>query len=411
MPNHVENIVIIGAGQAGAQAAVSLRQKGFSGAITLVGDEGYQPYQRPPLSKKFLAGELPAERLALKAPNFYVDKQIELLTGRRAVAIERSRRRVILDDQQILPYDKLLLALGSRVREIPVAGARLSGVHYLRTIDDVTGIQTNFSSGQRLVIVGGGYIGLEVAAVAKQQGLDVIVVEAMQRVMARVVAPEVSQFYARLHREAGVEILCDTGVTAFEGDNRVEHVVTADGTRIPCDLVVVGIGIVPETTLAEAALIDCDDGILVDQYTTTNDADIFAAGDCTRHPSKLTGGLLRLESVANAIEQAKIAAVAMLGEPRAYDQVPWFWSDQYDIKLQIAGLAHDYDSVILRGNPDTNSFAVFYLREGRLIAVDAINRAREFMQGKKLVLNGAAIPPEELADDDTPFADIAKRYL
>jgi 3-phenylpropionate/trans-cinnamate dioxygenase ferredoxin reductase subunit len=411
MPNHVENIVIIGAGQAGAQAAVSLRQKGFDGAITLVGDEPYQPYQRPPLSKKFLAGELPAERLALKAPKFYVDKQIELATGRRAVAIERRHRRVILDDQQALTYDKLLLALGSRVREIPVVGARLSGVHYLRTINDVTAIQANFRAGQRLVVVGGGYIGLEVAAVAKQHGLEVTVVEAMERVMARVVAPEVSQFYARVHAEAGVEILCGAGVTAFEGGDRVRHVVTDTERRIPCDLVVVGIGIVPETTLAEAALLECDDGILVDEYTMTSDADIFAAGDCTRHPSKLTGGLLRLESIANAIEQGKIAALSMLGEREAYDQVPWFWSDQYDVKLQIAGLAQNYDSVVVRGDPNTNSFAVFYLKQGRLIAVDAINRPREFMQSKKLVTQGPVIPVEELADDDTPFPVIAKRYL
>ena len=411
MPNDVDNIVIIGAGQAGAQASMSLRQKGFSGAITLVGDEAYPPYQRPPLSKKFLAGELPTERLALKAPKFYVDKQIELVTGRRAVAIERQHQRVILDNDQVLAYDKLLLASGSRVREIPVAGASLAGIHYLRTIDDVTGIQQDFSAGQRLVIVGGGYIGLEVAAVATQHGLDVVVVEAMDRVMARVVAPEVSAFYARVHHDAGVKIDCNTVVTEFVGGDRVTHVVTADGRRIPCDLVLVGIGIVPETTLAETAMIHCDDGILVDEFATTNDSNIYAAGDCTRHPSKLTGGLLRLESVANAIEQAKVAALSMLGGHEAYDQVPWFWSDQYDIKLQIAGLAQNYDSVVLRGDPDTNNFAVFYLREGRLIAVDAINRPREFMQGKKLVPKAPEIPTAQLADDDTPFSVIAKRYL
>ncbi|MEE8306607.1 MAG: oxidoreductase C-terminal domain-containing protein, partial [Gammaproteobacteria bacterium] len=247
--------------------------------------------------------------------------------------------------------------------------------------------------------------------VAKQRGLEVAVVEVMERVMARVVAPEVSLFYARVHAEAGVEILCGTGVTAFEGGDRVSHVVTDTERRIPCDLVVVGIGIVPETTLAEAALLECDDGILVDEYTTTSDADIFAAGDCTRHPSKLTGGLLRLESVANAIEQGKIAALSILGEREAYDQVPWFWSDQYDVKLQIAGLAQNYDSVVVRGDPNTNSFAVFYLKQGRLIAADAINRPREFMQSKKLVTHGSVVPVEELADDDTPFPVIAKRYL
>lgn len=411
MPNGVAKIVIIGAGQAGAQAAVSLRQKGFDGAITVVGDEPHEPYQRPPLSKKFLAGELPVDRLALKAPKFYVDKQIELLTGRRAVSIERQYQRIILDDEQALPYDKLLLALGSRVREIPVPGASLAGIHYLRTIDDVIDIQQAFSAGQRLVIVGGGYIGLEVAAVARQSGLDVVVVEAMDRLMARVVAPEVSMFYARVHHDAGVKIHCNSGVTAFVGGDRVTHVVTADARRIPCDLVVVGIGIVPETTLAEAAMIHCDDGILVDAYTTTNDPNIFAAGDCSRHPSKLTGGLLRLESVANAIGQAKVAALSMLGERKVYEEVPWFWSDQYDIKLQIAGVAQGYDTTVLRGNPNANDFAVFYLRQGRLVAVDAVNRPKEFMQGKKLVPKGAEIPVAQLADDETSFSVIAQRYL
>ena len=411
MPDRVDNIVIIGAGQAGAQACVSLRQQGFDGAITIVGDENHPPYQRPPLSKKFLAGELPAKRLTLKAPNYYADKNIELITGRRAVSIERGRSRVRLDNEQVLPYSRLLLASGSRVREIPAPGASLPGINYLRTIVDVEAIQKNFRAGRRLVVVGGGYIGLEVAAIAKQQGLDVVVIEAMERVLARVVAPEVSQFYARVHREAGVEIQCGLGVTAFEGDEHVTQVVTSDGRRFPCDLVVVGIGIVPETTLAESAGLSCDDGIIVDAYAATSDPRIFAAGDCTRHPSTLTGGLVRLESVANAIEQAKVAARSMLGGHDAYDEVPWFWSDQYDVKLQIAGLAQDYDSVVVRGNPDTNEFAVFYLRQGRLIAVDAVNRPREFMQGKKLVSKAPMIPPAELADDTTPFPVIAKRYL
>lgn len=404
-------IVIIGAGQAGAQASVTLRQQGFEGAITIVGDEPYAPYQRPPLSKKFLAGELPVERLALKAPKFYADKAIDLELGRRAVAIDRNRQHVLLDNGQQLDYDRLLLTLGSRVREIPVPGASLGGIHYLRSIDDVKGIQQQFGPEQRLVIVGGGYIGLEVAAVAKQNGLDVTVVEAMDRVMARVVAPEVSAFYAQVHRDAGVHIRCNTGVTEFEGDGRVSHVTTADGERIECDCVVVGIGILPETTLAETASIDCDDGIIVNEYAQTSDAKIFAAGDCSRHPSRLTGGMIRLESVANAIEQGKIAARNMLGETQTYDEVPWFWSDQFDIKLQIAGLAQDYDSVVLRGDPSESSFAVFYLKSGTVIAVDAINRPREFMQGKKLVAAGVSIPANELSDDETAFGDIAKRYL
>ena len=390
---------------------MTLRQKGYDGAIALVGDEPYPPYQRPPLSKKFLAGEVPADRLALKAPKFYADKDIDLKLGLRATAIDRGQQQIRLSDGEILGYDRLLLALGSRVREIPVPGASLQGVHYLRTIDDVKGIQRQFVTGRKLAIVGGGYIGLEVAAVAKQSGLDVVVVEAMERVMARVVAPEVSRFYGRRHRQAGVDIRCGTGVTAFEGKDAVSHVVTSSGERIECDLVVVGIGILPETTLAEAASITCDDGIVVNELTQTSDPIIFAAGDCCRHPSRLSAGMIRLESVANAIEQAKVAARNMLGESVEYDEVPWFWSDQFDLKLQIAGLAQDYDEVVTRGDPDDASFAVFYLRAGTIIAVDAINRPREFMQGKKLVAGRTAIPVDELADDNTPFADIAKRHL
>jgi 3-phenylpropionate/trans-cinnamate dioxygenase ferredoxin reductase subunit len=404
-------MVIVGAGQAGAQASITLRQQGFKGGITVVGDELYAPYQRPPLSKKFLAGELPVERLALKAPQFYADKAIDLKLGRRGVAIDRDRQRILLDDGEQLDYGRLLLALGSRVREIPVPGASLVGIHYLRSIDDVLGIQQQFRPAQRLIIVGGGYIGLEVAAVAKQNGLDVTVVEAMERVMGRVVAPAVSAFYTQVHRDAGVHIRCNTGVTEFQGDNQVSHVVTADGERLDCDLVVVGIGVVPETTLAETASIECGDGIIVNEYAQTSDPRIFAAGDCSRHPSRLTGGMIRLESVANAIAQGKIAAGSMLGETRAYDEVPWFWSDQFDIKLQIAGLAQDYDSVVLRGNPSKSNFAVFYLKAGIIIAVDAINRPREFMQGKKLVAAGVSIPANELSDDETAFGDIAKRYL
>ena len=312
-----QGIVIIGAGQAGAQAVVSLRAEGYEGPIRLIGDEAVPPYQRPPLSKKFLAGEIGFDRVELKPAEFYAQAHCELLLGTRVAAIERAKHLVLTGDGREIAYDKLLIATGSRVREINVPGFDLDGVHYLRTVGDVGEIQAHFRPGAKLVVVGGGYIGLEVAAVARKNGIDVTVLETAERVMARVVDPIVSHFYERIHKEAGVVIRTGVTVAGFEGaNNKVACVVSGEGESFPCDFVVVGVGIIPNTELAEAAGLDVENGIVVDACTRTSDPDICAAGDCTNHPNGVYGRRLRLESVQNAIEQGKSAAAALTGKEK-----------------------------------------------------------------------------------------------
>ncbi|HEY0107173.1 MAG TPA: FAD-dependent oxidoreductase [Rhizomicrobium sp.] len=401
-----ERIVIIGAGQSGAQAVASLRADGFAGAITMVGDEPFAPYQRPPLSKAYLMGTMERDRLFLKPDAFYRDANCELVLGVAATKIDRAAKTVALADGRHLPYDKLLIATGSRVRKIRCPGADLPGVHYLRGIEDVDGLRAVFEPGKKLAIVGGGYIGLEVAAVAAKRGIDVTVFEAMDRVMARAVSIPVSDFYDKVHRAAGVNILLDTGVEAFEGDGRLEAV-RAKGKSYPADVVLVGIGIVPNQELAREAGLGCDDGIVVDEKSNaTGDPSIFAVGDCTRHVGR-EGTALRLECVQNAIDQAKHAALQMVGKPNVYREVPWFWSDQYDLKLQIAGLARPSDAIVLRGNPEARKFAVFHLRDGAVAAVEAVNAAPEYLVGRKLIADGARIAPERLADTSIPMKTIA----
>lgn len=403
------HIVIVGGGQAAAQAILTLRQKKFDGRITLVGEEDLPPYQRPPLSKKYLAGELDRERLFLRPLAFYEKNGVELRLGVRAEEIEPDRRRVRLDDGRSLDYDGLLLATGSRVRRLSIPGSNLPGIHYVRNVADVDRISDAVRPGNRLVVVGAGYIGLEVAAVAATKGLRVTVLEAVDRVMARVVCPEVSQFYFDCHTRAGVDIRCGTTIDSFVGSGHVVAVSAADGEQFPCDLAVVGIGIEPVVEPASGAGLTCENGIRVDKYARTDDEAIAAAGDCTHHPSLRYGRRVRLESVQNAIDQAKVAAASLLGEAQPYDTAPWFWSDQYDVKLQIAGLSQGHDRVVLRGQPSTSSFAAFYLRDGNLLAVDAVNSPKEFMLGKRLIMQRAAPSPEQLADTETDLADLLKR--
>jgi 3-phenylpropionate/trans-cinnamate dioxygenase ferredoxin reductase subunit len=400
-------VVIAGAGQAASQTIVSLRQGGFEGRIVLVGDEPYLPYQRPPLSKKFLAGELEASRLLLRHEHFYPEHQVEVHLGTRVSRIEPGSRTAELSSGTTLHYDKLVLATGSRPREVGVPGHRLPGVHYLRTIDDVERIRADFRPGASLVIVGAGYIGLEVAAVAISRGLKVTVIELADEVMARVEAPPVSAFMARVHREAGVEICCNTGLKAFAGKTRLKGVISTDDREIPADLAIVGIGVLTNVELAQDAGIVCDNGIMVDEYCRTSDADVLAVGDCTNHPNALLGRRLRLESVHNAVEQGKTAATTILGRLEPYNQVPWFWSDQYDLKLQIAGLSSRSEQAVIRGEPESRSFAAFFLSDGRLTAVYAINSPREFMLSKKLIALGARPDPALLSDTSVPFKEIA----
>lgn len=399
-----EKIVIIGAGQAAIQAVQSLRAEGFSGPITLVGEEAYPPYQRPPLSKAYLLGQLERPRLFLKSDAYYGEAGVDLLLNTTAKAIHRAEKTVELTDGRKLPYDKLLLTTGARVRRLRCPGADLPGIFYLKSIADVDALQAAFLPGKRIAIVGAGYIGLEVAAVGAKSGLQVTVFEAMDRVMARAVSPSMSDFFAAEHARGGVDIRLNTGVEGFEGDGKVERIL-AGGKAYDVDLVLVGIGVIANDELARDAGLAATDGIVVDRNAMTSDPAIFAAGDCTRHYGR-EGIELRLECVQNAIDQAKHAALAMTGKPKDYAEVPWFWSDQYDLKLQIAGLARPTDTLVARGDPAARKFSVFHLRDGKVAAVEAVNAPQDYMIGKKLIAEGRAVPAQTLADTSIPMKQI-----
>jgi len=403
----VDKIIIAGAGHGAGQVVATLKQKKFAGKIILIGDESHLPYQRPPLSKKFLSGDLDAERLHFKPASFYDDPQIDVHLNTRIESIDRGRKKAIASGGGEFAYDKLVLAFGSRVQKIDVPGNDLPGIHYLRSIADVEAIRSDMSGNKNVVIVGAGYIGLEVAAVCRLQGHDVTVIEMADRVMSRVVSPNVSDYYQLEHTNHGVKLLLSTSLAEFKGKRRVKRAVTDDGQEIPADFVVVGVGILPNSEIAEAAGLDVDNGIVVDDTCRTADPDVYAIGDCTSHPNSIYGQPLRLESVHNALEQAKTAASNICGVDSHYSQVPWFWSDQYDLKLQIAGLSQGYDDVVLRGDPSNGSFACFYLRKDVLIAVDAINSPREFMQSKALIAQRAKIDRDKLANAELALKDLA----
>lgn len=401
-----EVFIIVGAGHCGGHAAAALRQQGFAGRVVVIGQEPHPPYQRPPLSKAFLAGELPVERVYLRPATFYVDNHIELLLGTRVIAIHRADRRIVLADGTLLTYDKLLLATGSVPRRLEIPGADLSGVHYLRNLADADRIRAHLAPEKSMVVVGGGYIGLEVAAIARKLGMQVTLLEATDRILNRVTTPQISDFFAQLHGEHGVGIRCNARVLAFEGRDQIQTVV-CDDARLAVDVVLVAIGILPDVALAQAAGLECDNGIIVDEHCRTADEHIYAAGDCTNHPNPLLQRRLRLESVHNAVEQGKTAALNMCGEHRPYADIPWFWSDQYDVKLQTAGLSDGYDQVVQRGNIDKRAFSLFYLKDGVLIAVDAINNPREYMACRKLVPRQLRIPPARLADTTIAMQEMA----
>ena len=405
-----ERIVIAGGGQAGAQAVDTLRRKGFIGTLVLIGEEPWLPYQRPPLSKKYLAGSLERERLLLRPAHFYESHTVETRLGRRVEEVSRREQRLRLDDGSTVAYDALLIATGSRPRQLIAPGTDLEGVHFLRTIADVERIRAAWAVGRRLVIVGGGYIGLEVAATARELGLEVTVLEMADRVMNRVVCPEISSFYHAEHTRHGVRILCNSKVRALAavpGSGRVRAVVTADGEEHAADCVVIGCGAVPADELAVAAGLACENGVVVDDRCRTSDPLIYAAGDCSNHPSLRYGRRLRLESVDNAFEQGASAALNMLGLGIAHDKVPWFWSDQYDLKLIIIGISHGYDAVVMRGDPATHAFSACYLRGGELIAVDAVNSPKDQMAARKLIAARARPSIDKLADPGVPMKDTA----
>ena len=410
MTNAVGTVVIVGAGHAAGELASALRQEGFTGRVLMIGEEGHLPYQRPPLSKAYLSGQVTADSLYLKPQSTYDRAQVEVMLNTRVETIDRAAKCVVLADGRQIHYDKLALTTGGRVRRLPTPGAdsaeKMANFHYVRNIDDIDRLRRHFDHGLRLVIIGGGYIGLEVAAVAQKRGLHVTVLEALPRVLARVTAPELSAFYERIHREAGVDVRTSVQVSGFDFDasrDAVSAVVLGDGTRLPADVVVAGIGLVPNVELAQAAGLTVENGIVVDEYTQTSDPDIYAAGDCTNHPSALYGRRIRLESVPNAVEQARTMAAAMCGKPRPYNAVPWFWSDQYNLKLQMVGLSQGYDQFVLRGSTAGTAFSAFYLKEGRVIAADAVNRAPDFMMAKRLVSEHVVVDPKQLADESVPL--------
>jgi 3-phenylpropionate/trans-cinnamate dioxygenase ferredoxin reductase subunit len=411
----MEHMVIVGGGQAGGQAVETLRRRGHRGPITLIGDEAMLPYQRPPLSKKFLAGTLERDRLIIRHAAHYAEHAVETRLGFAAVRIDRAQRRVEISDGSRVEYDRLLLATGSLARQIPVPGAELAGVHYLRTFADVERLRAELIRGRRGVIVGGGYIGLEAAATCRELGVSVTVLDAADRVMSRVVSPWISRFYEEEHAKHGVDIHLHARVAAFRpdpgaaashpGTARVAAVQLADASEIAADFVLVAIGVAPNDALARDAGLDCDHGIQVNEYCQTSDPRIYAAGDCARHPSLHYGVRVLLESVDNAFEQAQSAALNMAGIPTVHDKVPWFWSDQYDLKMIIVGLSNGHDHAVLRGDPASRSFSVCYLRDGELIAVDTVNAAKDQLSARKLIPARARPDPRKLADPAIPLKD------
>jgi 3-phenylpropionate/trans-cinnamate dioxygenase ferredoxin reductase subunit len=411
MSGAAQRIVIIGAGQAGGQTAYSLRAAGFDGAITLIGDEPAPPYQRPPLSKAYLKGELEAERLFLKPVEYYPEHDVELVTSTAAKSIDLAARQVALERGASVPWDKLVIATGARPRRLPCPGIALPGVLELRTLEDVDRLKAVAVAGKRLVVVGAGYIGLEAAAVGSQLGLSVTVLEAMPQVLGRVAGLEIGEFYTRIHREAGTDVRLGAMLEGFEGSDHLTGARLAGGEVIPCDIALVGIGVMPNLEIAQAAGIACGNGILVDAQMRTSHPDVYAIGDVAWRPLVHYGREGRLESVHNAIEGGKIAAASIMGAPAPTLEVPWFWSDQFDLKLQTAGLWTGADRRVLRGDPQSRGFAVFYLKEGRVIAVDAVNSPPEYVVGRKLVAASATVAPGELADKSISMKDIGARAL
>lgn len=399
--------VIIGAGQAAAQTVASLRLEGYAGAITVIGEERYPPYQRPPLSKAYLSGDLPADRLFLRPDEFWPDAKCDLRLGVQATAIDRLSKTVALSQGAQLPYTDLVFATGSRVRTLPLPGAELSGVLYLRGIADVDQLRPRMIAGQKLAVVGGGYIGLEVAAVARKLGLDVTVFEMADRVLARVASPDLSAFYASEHARHGVRIVTGAQVRGFARSATGALTLDTSIGVVEAHTVLIGAGILPNQELAQEAGIVCANGIVVDEFGRTNDPHVYAAGDCANLANPYVPQRLRLESVQNAIDQAKHVAAAIAGKQKPYGEVPWFWSDQYDLKLQIAGVGLPGDQHVVRGDKDQRAFAVFHLRDGVIVAVEAVNAAPEYMMGRRLIANRARVAPERLADCAVPMKEMA----
>ncbi len=401
--------MIVGAGQAGFEAAASLRAEGYNEPIALVGDEPHLPYQRPPLSKGFILDQQGMDEIELRPSAFFTDHGIDLVTRERVTAIDRPSRHVRLASGRRRSYEHLILACGARNRELPIAGARMDGVVYLRTLDESIAIKQRLRDASAIVVIGGGFIGLEIAASARSLGKAVTVLEAQSRLMPRVVAPLVSTFYERSHTSRGVDIVCHAAVIDIAGNGAARVVRLADGRSFCADLVIVGIGVIPNAELAADAGLATGNGIVVDDHLQTGDTRIYAIGDCAEHPNAFAGGRVRLESVQNAADQARAVAAVIAGRRAPYHAVPWFWTDQFDLRLQMAGLSQGYDQTVTRGDPDSQKFSVFYFKASRLLAVDSINRPADHIMARRLLASRVVITPEQAENEKVNLKDLSMR--
>jgi 3-phenylpropionate/trans-cinnamate dioxygenase ferredoxin reductase subunit len=401
-----QRVLIVGAGQAAAQTAISLRQAKFDGEIVMLGAERWLPYQRPPLSKQMLQGEWDAERCLLRKPEFYDQHEIRIEEGRVATGVEIDARTVATADGESFAYDWLVIATGSELIRLALPGSDLDGVCYLRSLNDALRLAPRLSAGERVTVVGGGYIGLEVAASARKADCEVVVVEALDGLMKRSALPEVAAWLQRRHEAEGVDIRLGSGVAAFEGDGSLEAVVLTDGTRVACDTAVVGVGVRPAVGWLESSGIDCARGVLSDERCRTSVENVYAAGDCSEHRHATLPGRRVLESVQNAIGQGRIVAAQITGQDKVYDEVPWFWSEQYDCRLQMAGLPGEGDRTVLRGPAAEGSFSAFTLADGRVTGVQAINAPKDFMAGKMMIARNTVVDAEALANSENELKEL-----
>ncbi len=404
----IEKYLIIGAGQTSGRAAEALRKQGYEGNITIVGDEPYPPYERPPLSKQILVGEDEPDTTYVHDSDYYKENRIDLRVGVRANSIDRTSKLVSLNDGTMLSYTKLLIATGSKLRQLQIPGSDLAGIYYLRGIDDTLEIRKELSSGCNVVVVGGGYIGLEVAAAARKWNCNVTVIEMFPQVLNRATAPEVGAIFETIHRDRGVKIITNTSVIGFEGDKRIQRVLCENKEAVDAEIVVVGIGILPNDDLASIAGLPTDNGIIVDQFGQTEDPCIYAAGDVTNHPNAILGHRVRLESWQNAQNQAITVAKAMCGIKEPYTQVPWFWSDQYEVNLQIIGMPERWSTLVFRGDTTALSFTAFYLDDGYVVGANAINNARDIAIARQMIQRKMKIDPKKLSDTEISLRKLMK---
>lgn len=402
------DVLIVGAGHGGAQAAIALRQNKFEGSIAILGEESDHPYERPPLSKEYFAGEKTFERLLIRPQKFWEERQVTMLLGKRVISVDPAHKTVVTDTGEAIGYGNLIWATGGTPRMLPIPGGDLPGVQGLRSRTDADAMKAASETARQIVIIGGGYIGLEAAAVLSKFGKKVVLLEALDRVLARVAGEPLSRFFEAEHRAHGVDLRLGVAVAAIEGDSRATGVRLADGEIIPADLVIVGIGIVPAVEPLLTAGAVGSNGVTVDEYCQTSLPDIYAIGDCAAHPNNYAAGaVIRLESVQNAHDQATLVARAICGDRQPYSAVPWFWSNQYDLRLQTVGLSTGYDDIVTRGDPASRTFSVIYRKQGRVIALDCVNATKDYVQGRALVVNRASIDPATLADTGTPLKELA----